>query len=684
MFLTDSKFYVPVKSGFISKDAVGLVNATQVELLNYGYILSVDLIRALLTSENLEADCKKLREKLTVGKLNRPLFANWERRQFFSQGEFVIQIFGYMFQFSGNDLYDPQFMNRLLRNVDIKAFKEITLATQLELNDVVNSLAQSSTPLSKTQLRLVAEGAQYTGTFRFKNQEAKAFVMVEAAKITPLAQVLRHFRANPHDVLRYAAVKADPEQVNLPQEVKYSNLNWQERKALVEYLNLLAREDFEDVCEKMGLNRNAWERFARHFKVLRQENFEKYEYALVAFYASLGSKVEVVRGNARSLIKKLSFKGVLEVSDIVQYRTFASRIKSAIDRGDYDETMNLVSQKPGYLMRNLQTVLRVVDVGHTYDFLSIVSEALKTASPANLFSLMRINVDSSYRIIDANGLTTVQPADYPPVFRFVQEKAANEIRRRWGVAGTVVVDPSVQGKLVPSQSRNTEMERGTTVDIGNDDYVYFFMNWVESGRRTDLDHSYMIFDDNWNSEVVYFGRQANQFITQSGDFTSAPAPSGATEYGRINMRNIPRNARYIAPIINVYSGDAFDKLKTAYAGFFSSNSANFKLQQEFVRYNLTGNSQANVPFVFDLLERKLIVTDINFRESMGWTAHGYEEKVAQIVQAIKSQNTLTIAKLAKLLSGPTRSVSMYITDGQHDPANNQFAYQELHSLFNES
>jgi stress response protein SCP2 len=691
MFLTDSKFYIMRQPNYLTFDLepdVQLVNATALELMQYGYLMSEPLRRALEVSPRREHDCAALRDKFTAGQLNRPLFTNWEDRRGWTYGDLRVQILTYVFRINGNDLYDPNYMDQLLGQVDINDFITIELASDKDAVTYAKGLAGRATPLTGEERRNLSRLALALNLsdVRFKNDENKALVLTAVANEKFLAVALRGLGATARDVLRYAAARRDPEQVNLPNEVKYSNLTWQERKAMLRHINDLAQKNFEDVCEQMGLNRNSWARFAKHFKVFRQDKFKDYPYALSAFYASLGSRLDTVRPEAGKVLRNLIAGGVVEVvptSQTLAYRTFASRVQSAINNRDFSEMMSLVGNRPGYLLRNLQTLSNAVSTKHVPEFLRYVSQALPKASFSHLLSLLRINPESSHRIIDANGLTTVQAANYPAWFSQLRVAVQGEVRRRFGLDGVVALEEGVENLVPPFASRNTEMARGAILPAENFPYMYFYMHWVQNGhRRTDLDHSYLCFDENWNAEMVYFGRQNNSYISQSGDILDAPAPNGATEYGQIRMDRIPKNIRYIVPVINVYSGDAFDKLPTSYAGFFGSDSASFRLNQATMRYDLKGNSQSNIPFVLDVWQRRVIVVDINTREYLGRTAYGSAGQAVDIIKAAISQNTVTVGELAALIENPlSANVSMTITKSRHDPENGVYAYNRLAEYF---
>jgi hypothetical protein len=322
-----------------------------------------------------------------------------------------------------------------------------------------------------------------------------------------------------------------------------------------------------------------------------------------------------------------------------------------------------VATNAGYLFRNLAALSNVANRQNQSEFVDFVRGLIRFPSSSVLLSLVQIDTAAKFRIIDSKGTTTVQPANYNPVITEIQGLAERELYRRHGFPGRVEVSDKIHHKVVPFLSTNAELDRGTKIPFAADKaFLYFIMHWVQSENvRTDLDHSYVCVDSDWATETVYFGRQANHYIAQSGDVVNAPAPHGGTEYGKISLNNIPDNIRYIVPIMNVYCGEVFNACPTAYAGFMFSNDPVFSIQQDHVRYDLTQPANSNIPFVIDVARRELIVVDFNNRERNGLTAHSSITEIKQVISALKTKKFMTIGRFAALLSGDDNEVSLKIT-----------------------
>ena len=132
-------------------ESISAANAVSIELLNYGYDLDPDISRRI--SEHQPEAAREIADKImamfTLGDLNPPLFRNWEERTAFTFGEFVVQILGYTFQISGNDLADPQYMDEPRKNVDYGKVKKIVLANDDKSASKFQDLVNTKVPLDK-------------------------------------------------------------------------------------------------------------------------------------------------------------------------------------------------------------------------------------------------------------------------------------------------------------------------------------------------------------------------------------------------------------------------------------------------------------------------------------------------------------------------------------------------------
>lgn len=689
MKISNGNYFIGSGKAF-NKSAMSVANAMQLELLDYGVHVSQNLVDRIANNDtNTSLDfCTNILKDYTVGKLNPPLFPNWEHRTEFSFSERVFQILGYVFQISGNDLEDPSFMKNLTDKIKFnnEQIKFIDLATDLESKTKFLELARSKVGLNREQIRNLANLVRYFYSDvnlneRIYNDEARISVLLELEKEFGLMVSLKTLKCSPIDALRYSAALLDIDQVKLASDVLYASLTWKHRISLLQFLDSFS---YETLFETTGQNREVWTRFYKHIHLFSQKEFIN-RFPIIGFVAriSMGFKEEVIPSKYYKILDMMLEEGVVESTESqnLVYRTFASRVKSAIDDRDFNKISKLMETNSSYLLRNLTVVANGVDNTHVVEFVELVKSKLSKATPNVLFSLLGINVNAKYRIIDIKGNSVVEEANYPSFIKDIQNDTRNELKRRYALPGKVEVNLDLKRSVVPFLSRNTELDRGSTLKVDNSKYLYMFVHWIQNQKRTDLDLSVVSFDREWNSSVLYFGNQVNSYITHSGDIIDAPAPKGATEYIRINLSKIPAGIKYILPIVNVFTGDVFSDNKEVYAGFLFSDSNKFKLSSEHIRYDLTEPANSNIPFLLDVSANDIMILDFNNRLQFGLTAHSEISNMKKLISAANDKVIVTIEMLADILSGEEDIISLKVK--KTALKENEIEPNELSKLFND-
>lgn len=664
MILSKTKIYIVPTISIVTKETVAVTNALQLELIHYNIILSSPLVEALRLMEisalkTLSVDILKSN---TIGQnLNPPLFSNWENRNdYMSIEEITIQMFGYITQLSGNDLYDDTYMKKLhsdmLSKINISELTTINLATAEEAR---LSLQKDHITTQHRSQSTKAKGLTNTSPNEYNwipNPQARTLEMISQGNTC-----LVNMKLSAHDVLRYFGERYNEGFWVLPSDVKYTNMTWKERVLALEFLSNIP---IEVLLEKMGQNRNAWTKFFNHIKLFKQKQFRNKFKNLIAYvHISQGNTIKTVQKNSLPMVKFLVSEGIAEIVNgkNLAYRTFSSRVMSAVESKDYPLIDKLMRRNFNFLLREISTISNAVTKDNNIAFLSLCREAISKANFQTLISILQINVNSEYRIIDVKGNTTVQKANYSPIIRSIQQDIENEIYNRYGKDGQITYDSSLKDKVVPFLAKNQELDRGSKIQFNDTKYIHFFMKWTQESIRTDLDHSWLCVDIHNNMSSVYFRNQSNSYIKQSGDITSAPKPNGASEYSVISLNNIPDDIKYIVPVINVFSGENFSECSEAYAGFMFSDSNSFNINKDHVRYNLSQPAQVNSPFVIDVRNKEIVILDFNCRESRGSIATDYNNEVLMLIEASKTLNKMTVSKFCNMLSGQNKDIVCNVT-----------------------
>ncbi len=163
------------------------------------------------------------------------------------------------------------------------------------------------------------------------------------------------------------------------------------------------------------------------------------------------------------------------------------------------------------------------------------------------------------------------------------------------------------------------------------------------------------------AEVCAYYNQTSDWYSFSGDITNAPAPHGATEYARIDLHGLPKWCRYIIPGTVSYTQNPFNEnCSEAYTAFHQSGNAKFVLSSDMVKIDLVQNSRGNIPFIIDVVEKKVIFIDFNMSNA---DRHFNSEigTVKDVVEVLNTETKTTNGYIAEIISdknGPTKRVNL--------------------------
>jgi hypothetical protein len=679
MLLSENAVYVqPSKSARSKSNSVKIANLLSIELMNYGIQLSADLRNSIskLNAKDAQSVATEILKANTMGSLTPPLFRNWEQRNAFTTGEIIVQLFAYVFQISGNDLYDPEFLNNLDRDFDYT--KTLNLATKDDATKKFSTLATTRVPLDMASMQLVVQLAK---TLPLDNCERIFSDEVRVAVIDGDGGCdFKSFKGRPTDVLKLFALRKNQNTLDmkLPVDVKFDALSWSERIKTLEFLESFG---FEYLSEEMGKNRGAWSKFFNHIHAFGQKGWSnRFPNFMMASMASVQRNISLVDKKTVKGFSELILSGGVEVvSNKFVYRTFASRVESTLKNyKTFDQVVAVFGNKGSYVLNNLTSISNKIKKADSRKFVELVRGFLTNAPVKTLFSILSIDVNAEWRVIDVKGSTKIETANYSSVIGDIQGDIKIALHERFGFEGKVTVDKELATLGVPFLTTSSQLSRGTRYSFTDDEYLYFFMKWIQpENRTTDLDHSLLYFDADWNSQHVSFSRQVDTFIRHGGDITSAPAPHGASEYSRVDLKLIPKAVKYIVPSVFVYRGTKLSLNDEAYAGFYFGDNDSFSLKQEHTRYDFTQPSGFNVPFIIDVENREIVVVDYN-QETSGNVVQSAVCDIKNLISATNSKNYITVEDLAEILSGDKDTTSLNISN---DSGDGIVAPQDLFSLF---
>nr|BEK62832.1 hypothetical protein KPHV_00590 [Kitasatospora purpeofusca] len=189
-----------------------------------------------------------------------------------------------------------------------------------------------------------------------------------------------------------------------------------------------------------------------------------------------------------------------------------------------------------------------------------------------------------------------------------------------------VVDAELHGITAPFAERTASralvtLPRGSELTLPDGRTLRLFLHWTESDTsgRTDLDLAAAMFDADWNHigtcDFTHL-RFADEAAVHSGDLTSAPAPSGASEFADLDLDLLAAaGVRYVVAVVLSYNNVPFDRLAEAFAGVMVRDEPGttgpvFDPRQVEQRFDLTSPARASIPMVLDVAGRTMRWLDV--------------------------------------------------------------------------
>lgn len=350
-----------------------------------------------------------------------------------------------------------------------------------------------------------------------------------------------------------------------------------------------------------------------------------------------------------------------------------SRFETLLNPIDGNDAVALLAREaPSVLIRNLRRIASVVDVGNLAKTVAKLNVPLRTILAAdaqivdNGATYPRLSVTKRGRAIVINrrpGHLALSTDDVNRLCYALGHTAVNvlselptwENERVW-------IDPATEDLLIPDQLRSTSdglltLDRGSRIPIGDGEVIRLFVYWREpAGQWSDLDLSCIVYDEHMNPvSQVSWTNLRNLGMTHSGDLTSAP--DGAVEFIDLNLANAARQPgwRYIAPSIYVYSGPSFGQLPEAFSGWMirddcTSDRRTFDVKTVANAFPLTGSKGTAIPFVYDIVARKIVYLDVYENSRWGARTETSAGSTADIAATLLTRARIrpSIADLARL------------------------------------
>ncbi|WP_350274778.1 MXAN_6230/SCO0854 family RING domain-containing protein [Kribbella sp. HUAS MG21] len=518
----------------------------------------------------------------------------------------------------------------------------LALATADSVRQTVEALLARRAPLSasdRADLRLLLDDA------------VPAWLPEDVPVRETRALVLAHFLADQPelidradtatDVLRlvYALMDADPGLRTAPARRK--SLPRATRRLV---LRRLDRLPVETLVEDMLRHERAWKRIGENLHPF--EFATRFPVAALAFAILRRTDLDLGTPAGRAVAGEASRHPLVRVeAGRLVMNTYSSRVERAFADGRPEQALDLLSQRPGELVRRLVQLARALPPEQhpmlVDALVTAVSDVAPTVITAALGQVRTPPGDLRLffprggtariwtRVDEREPLPAALAAELAGVLVGEMLRRATELPR-WR---RVFLDEELSRLAAPGSERNASssllrMTRGSAVPIPQDELLRLLLHWVEPrGRRIDLDLSVAVFDEEWafvglcDYTRLRFDQDA---LVHSGDLTSAPGPDGSTEFVDLDLRAVRRvGGRYVLPVVFSYNDVPFDELERGFVGVLRQPSGLFDPAAVEERFDLAGPAKILLPFGVDLHTKELRWYDVNLG------AAGYGHNVAK-------------------------------------------------------
>ncbi|PYE49420.1 MXAN_6230/SCO0854 family RING domain-containing protein [Deinococcus yavapaiensis] len=419
---------------------------------------------------------------------------------------------------------------------------------------------------------------------------------------------------------------------------------------------------FEALVEDLGRHPGDWKRAG--------EMLHPFEHA--ARFQSVALAFAVLRGTALrddALAHRVesaanAVRGTRLSGNVVRYRAWSGDVETAFARHDVHDALRLLRQRPGEFGRRFDKLLREV-VAREPALLADVEATARAVAPRltapMLLSLSahlaRRHEPHARRVFFPKGdaaharaiddTRPLLPHEVTAPFTAVFD--AELVRRASALPSfeRAVLDEGLARVPVPVAARKASRAlvawpRGAHLDVPPERFLRLFVHWVQpQDIRVDLDLSVAFYDDAWtfvglcDFTNLRFGAGA----VHSGDFTSAPAPEGASEFLDLDVDALRgAGVRYAVPVIFSYNDVAFDVMPEAFAGVMlraERVGKVFNARSVEQRFDLSGSGKVAAPLCVDFARRTLRWLDVKVKPRGGMHRVGtYKHALGKVVRDV--------------------------------------------------
>lgn len=360
-----------------------------------------------------------------------------------------------------------------------------------------------------------------------------------------------------------------------------------------------------------------------------------------------------------------TLQGVAKLAYEDQLVSVDSLIEYLIKEGNFNGLLVHLKTMPGVFARRLHELIRKMParrdqiVGEFYSVAPRVSSRVLVqlynyySGPARSEVL---NVPFSGKSRSArNGLIeNRRDGDYTDVIAAVEHGLENKL------AGKTVSVIGGEKIAIMTSNRSSAMgtrmvASGSRLSLDDPKFITMFTHWKNmENSSVDLDLSALFLSEDLldNEHVAYYSTNASM-AAYSGDIVSAP--NGAEEYITLDVKKTKdKGYRYVAIVVNSYSGQLIESIPECYAGVASSESlkvSDFDAASVETRFDLTARGREVIPLIVDLKTMELIWVDMVFPGASRNANMASSTNLSSVLNYILHYNGLTVQQFVEKAGG---------------------------------
>lgn len=492
---------------------------------------------------------------------------------------------------------------------DNKNLKIIELGTKEEFNLIFTRLINSKTAISEVDRKDIQWFVKNYGQNIFRylpneipSKENTAYFL----GCLLLNNIENNELFNKHlktatDVLRLATAISEGD-ISLAENSKFKKMSKKTRKQILQSL-----ENFNNITEDMLRYKEQWKRLG---EILHPFEYQKR-------FPKCYNSFDIIRN------KK-------------PFKSFNCVIERLILEGDTISATKVLKTRPGELARRLDKLVRTSKTPQS--ILEVFSEISSEISTLVLLQVhchfKARSIKKELRVFFPKGnigklkaiedsLPTLDPSICNNIVKICENALINKFKNKKSL-GNIYIDEQLKNFNIPFAMRSASkalktISRGSKILLPSGNTIRFFIYWKDGASRTDLDLSALALDKDstFKTTIAYYNlKDFGGF--HSGDITSAP--NGASEFIDIDiLKFVNSGIRYVVMSINSFTDQPYCDLPICFAGFmirqFPNSGEIYDPLTVENKFDLTANTRISLPLIIDLIERKVIWTDISLNRN---------------------------------------------------------------------